>query len=59
MFWNKSKSSRVEINWERLTEASQLEQIVEESKERPVLIYKIMLILYHMKMLFQTLTQVV
>ena len=40
MFWSKSKSSKVEINWERLTEASQLEQIVEESKERPVLIYK-------------------
>lgn len=40
MFWNKNKSSKVEINWERLTEASQLEQIIEESKERPVMIYK-------------------
>ena len=34
MFWNKKKSNEVSINWERLTETAQLEQIKEESVSR-------------------------
>lgn len=40
MFWKKKETNAVEINWEYLREVSQLEQILEESKEQPVLIYK-------------------
>ncbi len=40
MFWNKKKSNEVSINWERLTDTAQLEQIMEESKSQPVMIYK-------------------
>ncbi len=40
MFWKKKETNTVEIGWEQLTQTSQLETILEESKERPVLIYK-------------------
>lgn len=40
MFWNKKQKQRTGIEWEPLTEVSQLENILEESKDRPVLIYK-------------------
>lgn len=40
MFWKSKKSDRVAINWETLTDSAQLDQIIEESKERPVMIYK-------------------
>jgi len=40
MFWKSKKTKEVNINWERLTETSQLDEIVEESKTQPVLIYK-------------------
>jgi bacillithiol system protein YtxJ len=40
MFWKKKDSNTTEIGWENLTEISQLEKLVEESKTQPVLIYK-------------------
>lgn len=40
MFWKSKKSNPVTINWETLTDSAQLDQIIEESKERPVMIYK-------------------
>lgn len=40
MFWKKKETNTVEIGWENLTQAAQLEKILEESKEQPVLIYK-------------------
>jgi bacillithiol system protein YtxJ len=40
MFWKKKDKNTVEIGWEKLTETAQLERILEESKEKPVLIYK-------------------
>lgn len=40
MFWSKKKTDEVEINWTRLSDLSQLDEIIEESKEKPVMIYK-------------------
>lgn len=40
MFWKKKETNTIEVGWEHLTEASQLESILEESKTKPVLIYK-------------------
>ncbi|MCE7996698.1 MAG: bacillithiol system redox-active protein YtxJ [Roseivirga sp.] len=40
MFWKKKETNTVEIGWENLTQTTQLEKIIEESKEQPVLIYK-------------------
>lgn len=40
MFWKKKETNTAEIGWEQLTQTSQLETILEESKEKPVLIYK-------------------
>ncbi len=40
MFWKKKETNTTEVGWEHLTEASQLERILEESKAKPVLIYK-------------------
>lgn len=40
MFWKKKEKNTVEIGWENLTQPAQLEKILEESKEKPVLIYK-------------------
>ncbi len=39
MFWNKRKET-AEVEWFKLTEESQLQEIVEESHTTPVLIYK-------------------
>ncbi|MFT6829183.1 MAG: bacillithiol system protein YtxJ [Roseivirga sp.] len=40
MFWNKNKEESVEIQWVTLTEMSQLDEILEESKAQTVFIYK-------------------
>ena len=40
MFWNKEKKESVDMNWNHLNSMDQLENIIEESKENPVLIYK-------------------
>lgn len=40
MFWKKKETNAVEVGWENLTQTAQLEKIIEESKELPVLIYK-------------------
>ncbi len=40
MFWSKEKKDTVEMNWNHLNSLDQLESIKEESKEKPVLIYK-------------------
>ena len=40
MFWKKDKQETSEINWNHLNSLKQLEAIKEESKEKPVLIYK-------------------
>ena len=40
MFWRKKDTNTTAINWEPLNEVAQLEQILEESKTQPILIYK-------------------
>lgn len=40
MFWKKNSSESAAIHWHPLTSLLQLDQIVEESKTQPVLIYK-------------------
>lgn len=40
MFWKKEKEAKAEIQWNLLEGSEQLDQIVEESKSQPVLIYK-------------------
>jgi bacillithiol system protein YtxJ len=40
MFWNKNKEESVEIQWVTLTEMSQLDEVLEESKTQTVFIYK-------------------
>lgn len=40
MFWNKPKEKEVEVEWFQLTSSDQIDEIVEESKEKAILIYK-------------------
>ena len=40
MFWRKKKEEEVKVNWFHLTELNQLEEIVKESDEKTVLIFK-------------------
>lgn len=40
MFWNKPKEKEIEIEWFQLTSSDQLNEIIEESAEKPVLIFK-------------------
>ena len=40
MFWNKPKEKEVEVEWFQLTSSDQLNEIIEESAEKPVLIFK-------------------
>ena len=40
MFWKKKASNTIDIDWQPLTSLDQLDQIVEESKTQPVMIYK-------------------
>ena len=40
MFWKKENRESSEINWNHLNTIEQLEQIKEESRSQPVLIYK-------------------
>lgn len=40
MFWNKEKKESADMNWNHLNSMDQLERIIEESKQNPVLIYK-------------------
>ena len=40
MFWKKKESNSIEVDWQLLTSTNQLDQIKEESKTQPVMIYK-------------------
>tara|TARA_A100000171_G_scaffold13652_1_gene11775 strand:- start:1317 stop:1685 length:369 start_codon:yes stop_codon:yes gene_type:complete len=40
MFWNKKKEDTVEVPWNRLERLNQLSEIIEESKNQTVVIYK-------------------
>jgi monothiol bacilliredoxin len=40
MFWNKPKEKEVEVEWFQLTSIDQLDEIIEESSEKGILIYK-------------------
>ncbi|OEK06408.1 bacillithiol system redox-active protein YtxJ [Roseivirga misakiensis] len=40
MFWKKSNKSNEGVNWHELSSVNQLDSLIEESKEQPVLIYK-------------------
>ncbi len=39
MFWKKSEPKE-EVNWNQLTSEAQIQLLIEESKDQPVLIYK-------------------
>lgn len=40
MFWNKKKEDTVEVPWNRLERLDQLSEIIEESRDQTVVIYK-------------------
>jgi len=40
MFWNKPKEKQAEVEWFQLTAIDQIDEIIVESNEKPVLIYK-------------------
>ncbi|WP_245657994.1 bacillithiol system redox-active protein YtxJ [Roseivirga echinicomitans] len=40
MFWNKKKEDTVEVPWNRLERLDQISEIIEESKNQTVVIYK-------------------
>lgn len=40
MFWNNKKEDTVEVPWNRLERLNQLSEIIEESKNQTVVIYK-------------------
>lgn len=40
MFWKKSNKVVEGVKWNELTSVSQIQSLIEESKEQPVLIYK-------------------
>lgn len=40
MFWKKEKEAKAEVQWNLLERMTQLDEIVEESKSQPILIYK-------------------
>ena len=40
MFWSKKKEQVASVEWFKLSSVEQLDEIIEESKTKPVLIYK-------------------